>query len=417
MKIWIFNNYNMLPEHGPMNRHYHFGKRLKELTHEPVVFVGSHPHNTDEQLLKGAEKYRVFQEEPFPWILVKTLKYGRSRKKQILSMFQFYLNGKKAAKYVSARYGKPDVVLGSSAHPLAALLAVQLAKKNGCRSVVEIRDLWPESIVALGIAGPCNPAVIVLRRLEKWLYKHADAVVFTQEGAYDYIVEQGWEHDVPRSKVFYVNNGVDLDLFYWNREHFQWEDPDLEDLKTFKLVYTGSIREANGLVQLIECAKVLREKENIKFLAFGGGGDLDMLRERCQKEGLTNLVFKGPVGKKYIPGILSKCDATLLNYTPDSVKLFRFGNSQNKLFEYLASGKPVLTNVKLLYNPADHRHCCYTAASPSGKDYAAAVMTLYNLTSEEYKAACRAAKETAEEYDFKILTEKLLEVLEGHKRQ
>ena len=142
-----------------------------------------------------------------------------------------------------------------------------------------------------------------------------------------------------------------------------------------------------------------------------------MLRERCQKEGLTNLVFKGPVGKKYIPGILSKCDATLLNYTPDSVKLFRFGNSQNKLFEYLASGKPVLTNVKLLYNPADHRHCCYTAASPSGKDYAAAVMTLYNLTSEEYKAACRAAKETAEEYDFKILTEKLLEVLEGHKRQ
>lgn len=413
MKVWMFNNYNMLPEHGPMNRHYYFGKRLRELGHEPVVFVGSHPHNTDRQLIEGPKKYQVFQEEPFPWVLVKTVAYGKSRKKQIVSMFQYYKNGKAAAKHAANRYGRPDVILGSSAHPLAALLAVRLGRKFGCRSVVEIRDLWPESIVALGVAGAHNPAVLALRRLEKWLYTQADAIVFTQEGAYDYILERGWEKEVPRSKVYYVNNGVDLDLFYYNQEHFQWEEPDLEDPETFKIVYTGSVRKANGLVQLVECAEALRGEKKLKFLAYGTGGDLDELRKRCQQEGLTNLSFKGPVEKKYIPGILARCDATLLNYAPESVKLFRFGNSQNKLFEYLASGKPVLTNVKLSYNPADRRRCCYAAVSPDGEGYAAAVLTLYRLSPEEYEEACRAAIKTAEEYDFKNLTEKLLKALEG----
>ena len=86
MKIWIFNNYNMLPEQGGLNRHFYFGKALKEMGHEPVVFVGSHPHNTTEQLIEGKEAFRVYQEEPFPWVLVKTAAYGKSRKKQVFTI-------------------------------------------------------------------------------------------------------------------------------------------------------------------------------------------------------------------------------------------------------------------------------------------------------------------------------------------
>ena len=89
----------------------------------------------------------------------------------------------------------------------------------------------------MGIAGPYNPAVLALRWLEKWIYKKADAVVFTMEGAYDYIKEQGWERDVPRSKVHYINNGVDLEAFRYNREHFQIDDPDLKNSDIFKVVY------------------------------------------------------------------------------------------------------------------------------------------------------------------------------------
>lgn len=413
MKIWMFNNYNMLPEHGPMNRHYYFGKQMKEMGHEPVVFVGSHPHNTDVQLLEGSEKYRVFQEEPFPWVLVKTCKYGKSRKKQVLSMFQFYFNGRRAAAYAAERYGRPDVILGSSAHPLAALLAVRLGKKYGCRAVVEVRDLWPESLVALGIAGARNPAVIALRILEKWLYRHADAVIFTQEGAYDYIAERGWEREVPRSKVFYINNGVDLAAFDYSREHDRIEDPDLEEADSFRVVYTGSIRLGNGLRQLVDCAEQLRDYTKIKFLAYGGGGELEELRTLCRERRLSNLVFKGPVPKREIPFILSRSSLNLLNYDPRAVNVYRFGSSQNKLFDYLASGKPILSNVKIAHSIPERHGCGITSASPEGADYAEAVLRIYRMPSEEYQAMCRAARAAAEEYDFKNLTEKLLHVLEG----
>lgn len=413
MKIWLINNYVTLPKYGHFCRQFFFGKYLKGMGHQPVVFAGSHPHNSQVQLIKDRRRFVSSEETSFPWILVKTLNYEGSRIKRVFSMFQFYWNGKKAAKWAFKRYGRPDTVLGSSAHPLAAVLALRLGKKYNCRTVVEIRDLWPESIVVSGMVGPHNPAVLALRWLEKWIYKKADVVVFTMEGAYDYIKEQKWEKDVPRSKVFYINNGVDLEQFDSDREHFHLDDPDLEDPDTFKLIYTGSIRKANGLSQLLECAELLREHQQIRFLIYGGGDDLDALEAVRREKELDNLQFKGRVDKKNIPYILSKSNVNLLNYAPWSTAVYRFGNSQNKLFEYLASGKPVLTNVKLSYNPADRSHCCFSASSSSAEDYAKAVLELYKLPREEYEMVCQAARRTAEEYDFKKLTKKLLNVIEG----
>ena len=133
-------------------------------------------------------------------------------------------------------------------------MGIHLARKYGCRGVAEIADLWPESIVAYGIAGPRNPAVLALRRLEKWIYEKADDVVFTCEGGYDYIVEQGWEGRIPRAKIHYINNGVDLAVFDENRARYTVQDPDLEDPSVFKVVYTGSIRKVNHLGLLLDAA-------------------------------------------------------------------------------------------------------------------------------------------------------------------
>ena len=169
VKIWIFNNYNELPSQGGLNRHYFFARQLQKLGHEPVVFVGSHPHNTHLQMIEGKESFRLEPSEPFPWVYVKTVNYEGSKLKRVFSMFQYYHHAKKAALALAKQSGAPDAVLGSSAHPLAAVLAIRLGKRFGCKSIAEVRDLWPESIVAYGIAGPRNPAVLALRRLEKWI--------------------------------------------------------------------------------------------------------------------------------------------------------------------------------------------------------------------------------------------------------
>lgn len=392
----------MLPEHGQLTRFYSFGTCLAKLGHEPVVFVGSHPHNTSLQLIDEKIPYKVYKSDPFPWVLVRTCNYEGSKLKRIWSMFQYYYNAKTASKH----FEKPDAIIGSSAHPLAAVLAIQLGKKLRCKAIVEIRDLWPESIVAYEIAGPKNPAVLLLRRLEKWIYKKADAVVFTMEGAYDYIVEQGWEKEIPRSKVHYINNGVDLEAFDYNREHYQVEDTDLDDPNTVKIVYTGSIRKVNNLGVILDAAKEIRDPR-VKFLIWGDGDELPTLKQRLIAEGITNVVFKGRVGKQYIPSIVSRANLTFFHV--DKTPLLKYGLSLNKMFEYLAAGKPIMVDFNSPYNPAAAYHSCIIAEN----EIVEAVNSFLEIPSTDYQTLCDNARYAGETYDFRVLTEKLVAVIEG----
>ena len=410
MNIWILNNYNMLPEQGGLVRHYNFAKCLAEKRHHVSVFVGSHPHNTDLQMIQDRSAWKIGQKTPFRWVYVRTLNYAGSRLKQILSMFQFFRNGKMAALAFFNQGERPDIILGSSAHPLAAVLAIRLAKRFRCKSIAEVRDLWPESIVAYGIAGPHNPAVLALRRLEKWIYKKADALVFTMEGAYDYIVEQGWDKDIPRSKVHYINNGVDLEQFDYNTEHFHVDDPDLDDPNTFKVVYTGSIRKVNNLGLLLDAAKCVNDPR-VKFLIWGDGDEREALERRVRDEGLTNVVFKGRVEKKYIPSIVSRAN---LNFAHNSFTyLFNYGISFNKLFDYFAAGQPILCDFPCRYNSVIIYGAGMEVRDTRPQEIAAVIGQLAELPAEQRRLMGANARRAAEDYDFKRLTDKLMAVIES----
>ena len=325
-------------------------------------------------------------------------------------MLEYYHNSKKAAK----QFAPPDAIIGSSAHPLAALLAIRLGKKYGCKKIVEIRDLWPESIVAYGIAGARNPAVMLLRRLEKRLYSEADAVIFTMEGGRDYIVEQGWDtgHGGPvdLKKVFHVNNGVNLETFDYEKSHYQLEDPDLNDPDRFHIVYVGSIRKANNLGLLLNIAKLVKNPR-IRFLIWGSGSELPMLRKRVEDEGIQNVVFKGRVEKKYIPYITTQADLTILNYEMHDI--WKYGGSQNKLFEYFAGGTPVLTNLRMGYDLIDRYECGFHVNYDAPEETARLIDGIPDLDPETYRALCDHARQAARDYDFEILTEKLLSAIES----
>lgn len=294
--------------------------------------------------------------------------------------------------------------------PTSCAVGIHLARKYGCRGVAEIADLWPESIIAYGIAGPHNPAVIALRWLEKWIYKKADAVVFTMEGGHDYIAEQGWEKEISRSKVFHINNGVDLKTFQYNRDHYQIADPDLEAPDTFKVVYTGSIRKVNNLGLLLDAAKEVTDAR-IQFLIWGDGDELPVLRQRVVDETITNVVFKGKVEKKYIPYITSKADVNYMHGTPSP--LFRFGISPNKLFDYFAAGKPIFSDLPCKYNPVDQMDAGITVDAASPAQIAAQIKKMADMDEETCQRLCRNAEQAAQEYDFKVLTEKLMQVIKG----
>lgn len=405
MDIWLINHYAVPPKYYPLARQTCFARYLMAMGHTVTIFAASTVHNSNMNLITDGAPWRDEVVDGVHYVYIRCMDYQGNGLKRIYNICEFAwkLPG------VCRKFPRPDAIVATSMPPTSCAMGIHLARKYGCRGVAEIADLWPESIVAYGIAGPRNPAVLALRRLEKWIYEKADDVVFTCEGGYDYIVEQGWEGKIPRAKVHYINNGVDLAAFDENRARYTVQDPDLEDPSVFKVVYTGSIRQVNHLGLLLDAAKEVTDPR-VKFLIWGDGDQRAALEQRVREEGISNVVFKGKVEKKYIPSIVSRADINLAHNDPSP--LFRFGISFNKLFDYLAAGKPVLCDFPCPYNPAIQCGAGISVDAPSSGKIAAAVESMSALPQETYQQYCSAARAAAEKYDFRVLTQKLLAVIQ-----
>lgn len=406
MNIWLINHYAVPPKYYPLARQTYFAKYLMAMGHAVTIFAASSVHNSDVNLITDGRKWREETVDGVHYVYIKCCDYQGNGLKRIYNICEFAwkLPG------VCKQFPKPDAIVATSMPPTSCAMGVRMGRKWGCKTVAEIADLWPESIVAYGIAGPHNPAVLALRRLEKWIYKRADALVFTMEGAYDYITEQGWEAEIPRSKVHYINNGVDLEQFDYNKDHFCVEDPDLDDPDTFKVVYTGSIRKVNNLGLLLDAAKCVPDPR-VKFLIWGDGDEREALERRVSDEGLTNVVFKGKVEKKYIPSIVSRAN---LNFAHNSFTyLFNYGISFNKLFDYFAAGQPILCDFPCRYNPAINYGAGMEVRDARPQEIATVIGQLAKLPAEQRQLMGANARRAAEDYDFKRLTDKLVAVIES----
>lgn len=406
MNIWLINHYAVPIKYHPLARTTNFAKYLTRMGHTVTIFAASSVHNSDINLITDRSLYREETVDGFHYVYVRCRSYTGNGRDRIINMFEF---SRRLGK-VCSHFPKPDAVLASSATPLACMAGLKIARKYKARAVGEVSDLWPESIVAYGVAGPHNPAVLALRRLEKRIYTKADAVVFTMEGAYDYIKEQGWEKDVPRSKVHYINNGVDLEQFYYNREHFPVEDADLDNAEQLNVVYTGSIRRVNNLGLLLDAAKQVKNPR-IKFLIWGDGNEREALEQRVREENITNVAFKGRVEKKYVPSIVTQADLNFMH--GEGMPLARFGISPNKLFDYFAAEKPILCDFLCSYNPGVTYGAAEEISGADPKQVACEIERMVSLSPEQLQVYCSNARRAAEDYDFKCLTQKLLAVIDS----
>lgn len=414
--IWILHHYATPPMLGGLTRPYDFANNLIKKDYKCTIFTSSFLHYTKENIIKDNSLFREILEDNVPFVFIKTTEYKNSKLFRVKNMVDYFLNILRISKRYSRLHGKPDIILGSSAHPLAALLAIRLGKKYDCQSIVEIRDLWPESFVAYSIINKNNPILKLLYSGEKWLYKKADKVIFTMEGGKDYIINQRWdkEHGGPidLDKVYHINNGVDLEVYDYNCRHYTYDDMDLCNEETFKVVYTGSIRKANNLGLLINAAKYIQEKSKLKiiFLIYGNGNEKEKLENKCKASGIKNVIFKGRVEKKYIPYILSRSNLNILNYSKDEI--WKYGGSQNKIFEYLASARPILSTITMGYDIIEKYGAGISLSDQSEESIGKAIIKIANMSKEEYILMCNNARKAAQDYDFKVLTKKLIDVFE-----
>jgi glycosyltransferase involved in cell wall biosynthesis len=337
-------------------RHYWFAENLIKQGYETTIFCANVRHNTDDVIDIKDRVYTTGTKEGIPFVFIKTPEYKGNGKSRVNNMISFYRNLFPVAKEYSNKYGKPDVILASSVHPLTLVAGIKIAKKFSVPCICEVRDLWPESIVAYGSLKRKSIIAKVLYQGEKWIYKKANSVIMTWEGGSQYIKDQGWDNQIDLNKVKHISNGVIIDSFDKNSKENQIEDADLNDKNYKNLVYAGSIRRVNNLGLLLDAAKKIQQKDQqVRFLIYGSGDEKEKLENRCKEEGINNVIFKGRVEKRMIPSILKRSYANILHNS--STSLDKYGQSQNKFFEYLAAGRCIIQTYTTGYSVLDKYNC------------------------------------------------------------
>lgn len=414
--IWIWNHYatKMYREQG--GRHYWFAENLIKKGYKVTVFCASTIHNSTDIINIGNKKYVRNSVNGIEFIFVKSPNYIGNGIQRIKNIITFYRNLFPVAKEYAKVNGKPDVIYASSVHPLTLVAGIKIAKKFGVPCICEVRDLWPESIVAYGALKRNSLIAKILYQGEKWIYEKADKLIFTMEGGADYIIDNKWDRNqggpIDITKVYHINNGIDLVAYDRNIENNPYDDIDLDNPDIFKIVYAGSIRKANNLGLVIDAAKYVQENggKDVKFLIFGDGDEKEKLQEKCIEEKVNNVIFKGKVEKRYIPNILSKSDLNILNYS--NHKIWKYGGSQNKNFEYLASGKPILSTIFMGYDIIQKYNAGISLQSQTAESIGEAVILIAQVEKIKYEELARNARKAAGDYDFKILTDKLIRIIE-----
>lgn len=407
--IWFINkDCAPIEEYGTHLRTVKQAQYFQSQGYDVKVVCSAKVHNRNiNHLEKGIYKEEIYDGVPF--LFVNTLDYEKNGIKRVLAYMLFSWNVYRMKKKLVS----PNVVVHTSRIPFD-FLVYKFAKSIKAKYIVDITDLWPLEIERFGFLKPDSMILKLLYRIEKKLYVDADHVVFSMEGYQDYLKGKKWDIEnggpIDLKKTHYVNNGINLLEFDEDIKRNRISDKDLEDNSTFKLIYLGSIRQANHLDTLIDAAKELAGQKDIRLIIYGDGPERKPLEKRVQDEHIDNVLFKQQwIELKYVPYVLSKASVNVLNYGAVSAP---YGGSMNKMMMSLASGKPIVCNVGMNYSPIRKHSIGIDRVFANSRDYANAILDIYNLPKNDYDAMCDRVKEAAKEFDMPELCKRFAEYCE-----
>lgn len=233
---------------------------------------------------------------------------------------------------------RPDVVIASSTPLTIGIPGWILARRHRVPFVFEVRDLWPEAPIQLGVLrGRALPWLMV--QLERFLYRRADVIIPLSPGMEAGVLAEGGA----AKKIITIPNASDIDLFSPDhRDRSLLADHGIDPEK-FVVVHGGSMGIANGLDYIIDAAIVCKERgdADIQFVFAGAGGQEKRLKKIALDRHLDNVTFLGSVARKQLGAVVSSCDVAIASFADFPVLAT---NSPNKLFDGLAAGLPCIVN-------------------------------------------------------------------------
>ena len=394
MHLWILNHYACFRHGTGLTSHAVLAHYLRQLGHEPVIFPAAYAqvHAPAEELAPGQTFVDRF-DEGVRFRFVRSRPY-RGSLGRMLNMRSYASNVLRATEGLS----RPDVVIGSLAHPLAVEAAYHLARRYHARFVYEIRDIWPQSIVDLGSLSRRHPLCWYFDRLERRAFRRADAVMSVLPGIADYAAG----HGVSADRVAYVPNGIDPALF-----------PEPADPPTdgpFIISCFGRFGSGNDMETIIAAADRLRLSaagSRIRIRLVGDGPSKAALQRRAAEAGLTNVEFRGLVEKPELARLSCNSHAFVHAHRRMSV-VERYGMSVNKVFGFMAAARPVVFACRSSYDPIQEARAGVTVEPEDPAALAEAMIWLSRRTHAERTAmGLRARQYALEHHDLSKIARRL----------
>jgi glycosyltransferase involved in cell wall biosynthesis len=400
--VWILNHYALKPNEKGGTRHFKLAYHLRNYGWKAYIIAASFQGNGNQNVLLKNETHRIEEVEGIPFLWIRSPEYKGNGLARILNMLCY--TGRVMLPNYTRELENPDVIIGSSVHPFAAFAGSILARRYRVPFIFEVRDLWPQTLISMGVIKDKTIITYFFRKLEAWLYQKASKIVVLLPHAADYIVPLG----IPAEKVVWIPNGVELSEFPEPKQRRK------RNTDQFILMYFGAHGKANRLDILLDAMKLISEgkKTNgIKLRLIGDGPlKVDLMRYAKKLE-LNNVSFESPVPKNGIPSLASEADAFVIPI-PDLPDLYKYGISPNKIFDYLAAARPIVISLTAPNNPVEESGGGITVKPSNPEKFAEAILKVVGMSDEERdKMGDAGRKYVHENHDFKYLSKCLANVL------
>ena len=407
--IVIINQYSQLPDGPGGTRHYTLAHCLTEMKIECTLILGSAELNTGRQRYSGWRPWKKLVVDGVNVVVIKVLPIVGNGPLRILGMIQFSLL---SFFYLCLTPISPNsVIYASTPQPFACFAACIYSKLSKKRFILEIRDLWPESLFSLDLMKRNSLAGKMLSLLDTFLVNQAEMVVTLLSRASEYYagrVRSG-------KKFLYIPNGVTKHghsgaIPFAGQPIKKSDLPAVScDNKPFTFMYLGALGYANAVHVIAESALFLSRQIDSSMFAIkiiGAGPERHLVGKFISDNKLANVFLLPPVPKSEILAAVQDASCFVFHLRPANV--FNYGISPNKLIDYMLFGRPVIFCGGSWPNPLQDAGVLIAANPMDPKSIADAMLALIDTPLEKRIALSLKARDYVLRYhDFAFLSDKL----------
>jgi glycosyltransferase involved in cell wall biosynthesis len=402
----LFLTDNFPPEvNAPASRTFEHCREWAKLG-EQVTVITCAPNFPKGEVFSGYRN-RLWQTETIEGIRVIRVWTYITANEGFIRRSLDYVSFMVASTIASLWVKKVDVVLGTSPQFFTVCAAYVVGLLKRIPWIFELRDIWPESIKAVGSMGD-GLLYRMLERLELFLYKKANRIIALTQSFKKELIARGVDAD----KIDIVTNGVDLSLFKpRSKDGVLLKKLGLEN--QFIAGYIGTIGMAHGLETIIEAAEIVQnthypENHNIKILILGDGARKEALKQLAKDKKLENLIFIDTVSKSEVADYWSLLDISIIHLKKDPLfeKVI-----PSKLFECMAMGIPVLHGVLGESAEIVSRLGVGKTITPDNSQVLAQELLNLSKDTQELEQMRDAGLKAAKSFDRRALGERMLMIL------